>query len=165
MAIYDGGDEFSCSDELSFSWGDKLSDVGDLSSNPYEAFKEKSLLPFLDFPLTLLTSLAKPAPTTFTSLFLSLPAERFPLKMKAPHLQKGLPPLSVVNSAPLRMPKKVLSVGDELSFISMRNLWNSNCHSSSGVMCMLPQQKDSSSGDFSKKGLTECMSVEKRDWQ
>jgi len=94
MAISDGGDELSRSDELSFSWGDKLSDVGDLSSNPYEAFKEKSLLPFLDFPLTLLTSLAKPTPTTFTSLFLSLAAERFPLKMKAPHLQKGLPPLS-----------------------------------------------------------------------
>ena len=32
--------------------------------------------------------------TTFTFLFLSLPAERFPLKMKVPHLQKGLPPLS-----------------------------------------------------------------------
>ena len=50
MAISDGGDKFSRSNELSFSYGDKLSDFGDLSSNPYEASKEKSLLQFLDFP-------------------------------------------------------------------------------------------------------------------
>ena len=70
MAFSDASDEFSCNNELSFSCGDKLSNVGDLSSNPYEASKEKSLLPFLDFPLILLTSLANnphqpPSPLSF----------------------------------------------------------------------------------------------------
>ena len=92
MAISGGGDEFSYSNELSFSRSDELSDVGDPFSNPYEASREKSSPSSLDFSRILLISSANnphqhPSPLRFFLSRLKIPPKDEKSKFQKKSLQ------------------------------------------------------------------------------
>ena len=98
----------------------------------------------------------------------------FALRHKTP--KKWLA-MSVKNSPPKKCPKRLsmlvmkssfqecqkefLRGWWSLCFFSLKSLWNYSCYSIPGVVCMLPQQKDSSSGDFPKNDLTNAWQFKK----
>ena len=61
--------------------------------------------------------------------------------------------MSVMKSHIQECQKELLCRWWSLCFFSLKSLWNYNCYSIPSVVCMLPQQKDSFSGDFPKNGL------------
>ena len=85
-------------------------------------------------------------------------------------------PMSLMNPSPKNAQKDSMSVMKSpfqecqkeflcgwwsLLFSASKSLWNYSCYSIPGVVCMLPQQKDSSSGDFPKNGLTNAWQFKK----